>query len=95
MPHRSRLPIWAPSRRPSSLRPDLIRCGTRLKTTRTACARPGVPVNVLRYDGMIHGFFIMGALVDQTRAAREEVAQALHTAFDSVIEAGQTRRSAT
>ena len=45
----------------------------------------GIPVNVSRYDGMIHGFFIMGALVEQTRAAREEVAHALRAAFDELL----------
>jgi acetyl esterase len=52
----------------------------------------GVPVKVSRYDSMIHGFFIMGALVDQTRAARDEVAQSVRAAFDSVSEALEAER---
>ncbi len=43
----------------------------------------GVPVQFKRYDGMIHGFFGMGALVDQARTAMEEVAAGLQAAFSS------------
>lgn len=43
----------------------------------------GVPVQLKRYDGMIHGFFGMGALVDQARTAMEEVAAGLRAAFSS------------
>jgi acetyl esterase len=41
----------------------------------------GVPVQLKRYDGMIHGFFGMGAMVDQARTAMEEVAASLQAAF--------------
>jgi acetyl esterase len=41
----------------------------------------GVPVRASRYDGMIHGFFGMTALVDQGRAAVAEAAAALQTAL--------------
>ncbi|TMA64970.1 MAG: alpha/beta hydrolase, partial [Deltaproteobacteria bacterium] len=41
----------------------------------------GVPVRLSRYDGMIHGFFQMGAVVDRGRAAVEEAARALGQAF--------------
>jgi hypothetical protein len=44
---------------------------------------------------MIHGFLIMGAVVDQTRAAREEAARALRSALGSASEASRTQRSAT
>jgi len=47
-----------------------------------------------RYESMIHGFLIMGAVVDQTRAAREEAASALRSAFSSSSEASRTQRSA-
>ena len=40
-----------------------------------------VPVRLSRYDGMIHGFFQMGAVVDRGRAAVEEAARALGQAF--------------
>ena len=31
-------------------------------------ARDGVPTTRVRYDGMIHGFFSMGAMLDAGRA---------------------------
>jgi acetyl esterase len=40
-----------------------------------------VPVTTSRYDGMIHGFFAMTALVEQGRAAVAEAAAALQTAL--------------
>ena len=40
-----------------------------------------VPVTLSRYDGMVHGFFGMGALVDRARDAVAEAARALRTAF--------------
>ena len=41
----------------------------------------GVPVTLTRYDGMIHGFFGMGALLDQARTAVAEAAAALRAAL--------------
>jgi acetyl esterase len=41
----------------------------------------GVPVTLTRYHGMIHGFFGMGAMLDQGRAAVAEAAAALRTAL--------------
>jgi acetyl esterase len=41
----------------------------------------GVPVTVSRYDGMIHGFFAMTALVDGARRAMDEAAAALRGAL--------------
>ncbi|HUI27793.1 MAG TPA: alpha/beta hydrolase [Candidatus Kryptonia bacterium] len=41
----------------------------------------GVPVTVTRYDGMIHGFFGMAAVLDQGKRAVEQAATALRTAF--------------
>jgi acetyl esterase len=43
----------------------------------------GVPVQLTRYDGMIHGFFMMGGILDQGRRALEQAAAALRTAFAS------------
>ena len=37
----------------------------------------GVPVRLLSYPGMVHGFFQMGAVLDDARAAMEEIAAAL------------------
>jgi acetyl esterase len=41
----------------------------------------GVPTTLRRYDGQIHGFFTMGALVDRARAALDETAAALRAAL--------------
>jgi acetyl esterase len=41
----------------------------------------GVPVATSRYDGMFHGFFGMGALLDQGRTAVAEAAEALRKAL--------------
>lgn len=41
----------------------------------------GVPVTVTRYNGMIHGFFTMAGIMDQSKVALAEVAAALRTAF--------------
>jgi len=41
----------------------------------------GVPVQLSRYAGMIHSFFRMFALFEQSHQALAEVADALRTAF--------------
>jgi acetyl esterase len=41
----------------------------------------GVPVTLSRYDGMIHGFFGMGAQLDKANAAVDEAAAALRAAL--------------
>jgi acetyl esterase len=41
----------------------------------------GVPVRLSRYDGTIHGFFSMGAVLAQARTAVEEVGAALRGVF--------------
>ncbi len=43
----------------------------------------GVSVQLLRYDGMIHGFFTMGAAIDQAQSAMRQAAAALRAAFSS------------
>jgi acetyl esterase/lipase len=41
----------------------------------------GNQVTVMRYNGMIHGFFSMGAVVDQCKQVIEDVAAGLRSAF--------------
>jgi acetyl esterase len=41
----------------------------------------GTPVQLIRYNGMIHGFFAMGGLIDQGRMAVQQAAAALRAAF--------------
>ena len=41
----------------------------------------GVPVTLKRYDGMIHGFFSLGAVLDPGKQALADAAAALRTAF--------------
>ena len=41
----------------------------------------GVPVTVTRYDGMIHGFWQMAALLQQSRDALQQAAEGLRAAF--------------
>jgi acetyl esterase len=41
----------------------------------------GTPVQLTRYDGMIHGFFSMSAIIDQGRTAIRQSVAALLTAF--------------
>lgn len=43
----------------------------------------GVPVQLSRYNGMIHGFFRMFTLFDQSKSALREVTTTLATAFAS------------
>ena len=43
----------------------------------------GVPVQLARYNGMIHGFFMMGAVIHQGRKAVQQTAAALREAFAS------------
>jgi acetyl esterase len=52
----------------------------------------GVPTTLKRYDGMIHGFFNMGAVLDQARVAMADVAAALQDAFANPV---HTERQAT
>ncbi len=41
----------------------------------------GVPVTATRYDGMVHGFWQMAALLPQARQAHQQAAAALREAF--------------
>ena len=41
----------------------------------------GTPVQLTRYDGMIHGFFTMSGVIDQGRRAIQQSAEALRNAF--------------
>jgi acetyl esterase len=46
-----------------------------------ALERAGVAAKISRYDGMIHGFFGMGAMMDQANAAVREATGTLRIAF--------------
>ncbi len=41
----------------------------------------GTPVQLTRYDGMIHGFFAMSGVIDRGKTAIRQSAEALRTAF--------------
>lgn len=41
----------------------------------------GVPVELTRHEGLIHGFFGMGAILDRTQGIREETAARLRALF--------------
>jgi acetyl esterase len=41
----------------------------------------GVPADVSRWDGMIHAFFSMGGVIEETRLVRSEAARALRVAL--------------
>jgi acetyl esterase len=43
----------------------------------------GVPARYSRYDGLLHGFYRMGAVFRRSQEALDESASALRTAFDS------------
>jgi acetyl esterase len=43
----------------------------------------GVPVTLTRYDGTIHGFFIMGNALSVARRGMQDAAAALRAAFDT------------
>ena len=45
----------------------------------------GVPVRLTRYHGMVHGFFGLGAVLDQAKAAMAEATGALRAAFGSRV----------
>ena len=46
-----------------------------------ALENAGVAAKITRYDGMIHGFFGMGAMIDKANAAVQEAAGTLRIAF--------------
>jgi acetyl esterase len=41
----------------------------------------GTPAKLTRYNGMIHGFFTMGGMIDQGKSAMQESAASLRSAF--------------
>jgi acetyl esterase len=41
----------------------------------------GVPVRLTRYDGLVHGFIRMPAIIDRTEGALDECAGVLRAAF--------------
>jgi acetyl esterase len=57
------------------LRDEGERYGERMRAA-------GTPVQIIRYDGMIHGFFAMYGVLDQGNAAIQQSAEALHKAFN-------------
>jgi acetyl esterase len=44
-------------------------------------AEAGVPTEIIRYDGMMHGFFTMVGILDSAREAVELAADRLAAAF--------------
>ena len=48
---------------------------------RRACGDAGVPVTTSRYDGLVHGFFRMPAVMSRANDALDEAAAALREAF--------------
>jgi acetyl esterase len=48
----------------------------------------GVAVDARRYDGMIHGFFQMAGVMDQSRQVLDDAAAALRSAFQTGVPAG-------
>ena len=53
-------------------------------------ARDGVPTTRVRYDGMIHGFFSMSAMIDTAKRAIAEAAAAVRAKLGDVTSAGVT-----
>ncbi|MFQ5425466.1 MAG: alpha/beta hydrolase [Gaiellales bacterium] len=53
-----------------------------------------VSVSATRYDGLIHGFFRMGAVIDSAGACLDECARALRTALDCEPPPRETARLA-
>lgn len=47
-------------------------------------AEAGIPVNLERYDGAIHGFFMMAGVIDSGKAAISDAAEALSKAFQDI-----------
>ena len=47
----------------------------------------GVPVQLKRYDGMIHPFFNLGGIIDGGRSAMSDVSSALRRALESAAPA--------
>jgi acetyl esterase len=45
----------------------------------------GVPVTLSRYEGLIHGFFRMPAVLDRARDSLSEAADALRSAFSAPV----------
>ena len=58
------------------LRDEGERYGERMRAA-------GIPVQLTRYNGMIHGFFAMGTVIDQGRMAIQQSAAAFRAAFQS------------
>ena len=65
-----------PTCRPRSSSPrSSTRCATTVAATPIACGRTGVKVTYSNYDGMIHGFYSMQAVLDRSRDLHAEIAR--------------------
>ena len=65
-------------------RASTTRCATRARPTRARSSAAGVPVVLRRYDGLIHGFFDLGALSPAAAAAVDETCADLRRILSAV-----------
>jgi len=70
-----------PMKARESRNPVFIRLGGPPEAFASRLKQAGVPVTYTYYEGMIHAFFSLAALVGRARDAMDEVTGALRSAF--------------
>ena len=75
--HRCARPTCAGCRRRRSSPPSTTRCATRARRTASSSRRPACRSTCKRYDGVIHGFFQLGDVVDRSSELMDDSAAAL------------------